>query len=240
MKGFRIKTTKLWAISLAVTLVLLVRIPTASAILLVSIDMDPTAVGIQSDLTVVQGNTFGIDLVLTSDGTPIDTAIFQVDFNDTGSVLGMTGGPTAGSFAAMGAFIIDAFNLAPVPVIAGFTTLTTSPSAPTPPYVSTSGSAGLVSLLGPIFLPPLSVTDIFGLNFDALALGTSTLTASDSFGLGGLAGFGQALLFDAVGGTVTVVAASSGPLPIPEPASLLLLGLGLFGVAMSKSKKTRH
>lgn len=234
------KTYKLLAGSLAVALLLLVRLPSASAALVISIDMDPTTAGIQSSLTIVQGNAFDIDVVVTSDGfTLFETAIFQVDFNDTGSVLGLMGGPTAGSLALMSPFVIDAFS--PSPILPG-APLLALPAPPTPPYTATSGQTGLLSLAGPFFLPPLSVTDIFGLNFDTLALGTSTLSATSGMGPfgGGLAFGGLPVPFTTVGGTVTVTAAPvipPIPNPIPEPTILMLFGLGLFGLATSKSRK---
>lgn len=239
MREAPITPSKLWAASLAMALLLLVSIPSASAALLVSIDMDPTTPGIQSTLTVVEGTNFDVDVVLTSDGSPFDTAILQIDFNDAGSTLGLVGGPTAGSIVATSPLVIDAFT--GLPVLSG-APLSTLPAPPSVGFTETTGATGVVSLLGPFFLAPLSVTDLFGQSFNALALGTSSLIANTGL-LGGLAGFGQPAAFSTIAGTVNVIAAPVNPptpTPAPEPTILMLFGAGLLGLArFTRKTQTR-
>ena len=233
---------KLRAGSLALALALLIRIPTATAALVLSIDMDPSTPGIQSNLTVVQGSNFGIDLVISNNSVSksvFETAILQIDFNDTSTILGMTGA-TAGSLAGMAPIFRDYFNGLQVTLGDPITSFLSTPTAP---YTSTSGLRGLTAFGSPFTFAALSVTDIFGLNFDALNMGTSKLSISSGL-FGGLALNGAALNYTSLAGTVTVAAAPSvggggGVTPIPEPSTLTLLGLGLCGLIMSRNSKSR-
>ena len=73
---------------LMAALLLLIGAPTASAIPLVSIDLDPSMPGIQSALSVSSGSSFMIDVVFTGDGVAsIDLFAFDAVFNDLGAVL---------------------------------------------------------------------------------------------------------------------------------------------------------
>jgi hypothetical protein len=214
------------------SLLLIARAPSASATLLVSVDMDPITPGIQSSLSVMTGNPFAIDVVVTGDGqTVFDTAIFQVNFNNAGPVTSQTGPITAGSLAALTPFVIDVFG--GIPVVPG-DPLTTNPSPPDPGYASASGLAGLLSLTGPFPLGFEQEESLYGLTMSALAKGTSTISISTGGNLGGIALAGVPIPFSVASGTLTV----TGPIgpTVAEPSVLMLFGLGLLGLRMSRRK----
>jgi hypothetical protein len=232
-----------WAICLAVALLLLMRIPTASAVPIVSIDMDPGTAGIQNSLNVLLGSSFDVSVVITGDGTSaFETAVLEVAFSGAGPVLGLaagTGSPVAGDLAALAPFpstflsalaVIDASTGSPVALGSALDTLTL-------PSPTTSGLAGLIAFFGPFSTIPAGQTaELFRLTFDALSVGSSQLSASAGL-LGGLALAGTALTFDTQSGTVSVTDPGAGPTPAPEPSVLMLLSTGLLSLVWSRRRK---
>lgn len=223
-----------WAGCLAVALLLLMRIPAASAVPIVSIDMDPGTAGIQNSLSVLLGNFFDVSVVITGDGiSAFDTALFEVTFSGAGPVLGLAaGGRVAGDLA----------NLAPILTIDAATGIPVAQGSPlgtfTSPSTTTSGLAGLISISLPFTggaLAPGQTAELFRLTFDALSVGSSQLSASTGGVLGGLAFAGTPVAFDTTGGTVSVT--DPGPTPAPEPSVLMLLSAGLFSLLWSRRRK---
>jgi len=218
---------------LAAALILFGAATTASAIPVISIDLDPTTAGIQSSLSVASGSSFTIDMVITGDGAALfDTFAFAADFNDAGAVLGLfggTGSPTAGSIAGLAPILAtDLFSGAPV---GPGSPLTPSgvPFPVTPGFASSSDGLGMSSLglpFGPAPIPAGLTIDLFSLTLVAMGPGTSTVLPSTGGGLGGLAFAGFPVAFGTSGGTVTVA-----PSVIPVPAAIWLFGTALIGLA---------
>lgn len=229
---------------LMLALLLLIGVPTASAIPIISIDLDPGTLGIQSTRSVTLGSSFTIDVVFTGDGiAAIDTFLFDTVFNDLGAILGLTGGtgsPTAGSIAGTCPVLcVDALTFGAV--VPG-SALTTFPALLPPPFTVGSGLVGIASpgFLSPFTGGPIAAgteIDLFSLTLDALAIGMSTVSPSTGGGLGGLAVGGLPVPFTPASGSVTVTPAG-GPGPgIPEPSILMLFVLGLAGLGFSKRRK---
>lgn len=222
-----------WAICLAVALLLLMRIPTASAVPIVSIDMDPGTAGIQNSLNVLLGSSFDVSVVITGDGTSaFETAVLEVAFSGAGPVLGLAAGSRVAGDLAI---------LAPVFAADASTGLLAAPGSAlgelTPPSPTTSGLAGLISAALPFGLNvPGQTAELFRLTFDALSVGSSQLSASAGL-LGGLALAGTALTFDTQSGTVSVTDPGAGPTPAPEPSVLMLLSTGLLSLVWSRRRK---
>ena len=218
---------------IAVLFILYFTILPAYAIPIISIDMDPSETGIQSELTVNQSDIFSIDVVITGDGaTVFDTALFDVVFNDAGSVLGLNSGPIAGSLAEMAP--IQAFDAFDGPTAPG-AVLRTGGTPPVSGFDDGIGGAGMLSIALPFDLIPAGkAVDIFSLTFQADAAGTSTL------GLTGwnppesplLALNGVPILAELSPGSVNVNAA-----PVPEPATIVLLTTGILGMGVYGRKK---
>lgn len=212
---------------------------TASALPIISVDLDPGTAGIQSVLIVAPGDIFTVDVVYTGDGVAVfDTFGFDVVFNNLGAgILGLAGGtgsPTAGAIAA----------LAPVSAVDAFTFVAVAPgNALTPsgfPILPPAGFTAHSSLVGILSLAipfgggvPIGAgieVDLFSLDLVALAPGMSTLAASTGGVLGGLflAGGVPSLPFTLVSGSITVV---------PEPGTFLLMGVGLAGLAIWQRRR---
>lgn len=209
--------------------------PTAWAVPIISVDLDPGTVGIQSTLSVTAGSVFSVDVVL-SDSTPgtpsfFDTTILELFFNDMGpGVLTAGGTITAGSLAATTLLSLDAFGA--VPVTSGGS-LTLGPSgAPAGGFANGGGAAGLIGI--PFYSSATSQT-IFSQSFTASLVGMSTLSAAGTpLGSPALAFFGQGVSASLVGGIVTV---NPNVPPIPEPSTILLFGTGLAGLATWRMRK---
>ena len=90
---------------LAAILILFGAATSASAIPVITIDLDPETAGIQSSLSVASGSSFTIDMVITGDGVAVfDTFAFAADFNDAGAVLGLFGGTGSPPLSGMRGF----------------------------------------------------------------------------------------------------------------------------------------
>ena len=195
----------------------------ASAIPVLSVDLDPTMPGIQTTLNVLAGSSFTLDLVLTGDGSSLfDAFAFAADFNSSGAVLGGTGMATAGTIAGTAPVAaLDVFTAGPA---APGVLLTPSgvPFPVTPGFMASSDGFGILSIVlsfaGPI--PAGTTIDLFSLTLDALTPGTSRVILSPGGGLGGLAFAGVSVPFISASGSVTVSA-------IPLPAALPLYGVGI-------------
>ena len=190
----------------------------ASAIPVLSVDLDPTMPGIQTTLNVLAGSSFTLDLVLTGDGSSLfDAFAFAADFNSSGAVLGGTGMATAGTIAGTAPVAaLDVFTAGPA---APGVLLTPSgvPFPVTPGFMASSDGFGILSIV----LPFAGTTiDLLSLTLDALTPGTSRVILSPGGGLGGLAFAGVSVPFISASGSVTVSA-------IPLPAALPLYGVGI-------------
>ena len=218
-----------WIGGLTVAL-LLSNAPAALALPLISVDLDPATPGIQSTLTVDAGTSFTLDIVLTGDGSGVDTAVFDTIFNDIGAVLGLSGGsgaPTTGSAATLGFGAFDHYGGVQVGPGAP---LATGPDFTLPPgFAAQSGAHGLNIFGAPAISGEFS---LFSLTFDALIPGSSDIAPSAGAGLlageGGLGFFGTSVAFTSAGATVTV---NDTGVVIPEPSILALFALGLLGLS---------
>ncbi len=231
------KWTKKWTNYLMAGSLLLGGVPTASAIPVISIDLDPVTPGIQSTLSVPAGASFMIDVVFTGDGvTMFDTFAFDTVFNDLGAVLGLTGGtgsPTAGSIAATAPIAaLDVFSGGGV--VPGSALTPSGVPFPIPaPFTAGSDGLGMLSIIVPFGGVPIGAgvtTDLFSVTLDSLAVGMSGVLPSAGVippPLGGLALAGLPVAFTVAGGTVTV----------PEPSILMLFGLGFAGLVFSRHRK---
>ena len=210
--------------------------PGAGDPLPIAVDLDPTAAGIQTTLSVAVGSSFTIDVVVTGDGvTAFDTFAFDGVFNDLGAVLGLAGGtgsPTAGAIAGTCPIFCRDIFAGPV-VVSG--ALTSFPAPIPVPFTAQSGLLGILS-----FDPPFSTIaagttiDLFGLTLDALIPGMSTVLPSTGGGLGGLALGGTPVNFSLASSIVTVTA----PASVPEPGTLALFGFGLAGLGYMRRRRT--
>lgn len=225
----------------SLTLLLFVGVTSASAVPVISVDLDPGVAGIQSTVSIGAGSSFKIKVTFTGDGaTLFDAFSFDTVFNDAGPVLGLAGSagsPTAGGIAALalavdpgsGAFVVPGSALTPIAM--GF---------PIPaPFTSQSGGIGIAALGPPFLLGGLPIgagvtIDLFELTFDALMPGMSSLAPSAGVvpaSFGGLSLMGANLPFTSAGGTVTVTGV------ISEPASFLLFVTGLGSLTRFSRKK---
>jgi len=215
---------------LVAALMLLLGVGNARAIPL-AVDMDPGTPGIQTSLSVTQGDSFAVDVVLVGDGsTTFDTSLFSLDYNDAGAILSLSGAPTAGDLAGMApAFAGDFFGLVVVspgsPLV-----VNTSLFPPSGGFASSSGGMGLSSLdvPFPVLLSGNEIS-IFSMIFSADAVGSSTLSLA-SGSLGGLALAGSPVLASLSSGSVSVSA-------VPEPGAFLLLGSALAGMFVLRRRE---
>ncbi|MBL4667233.1 MAG: hypothetical protein JKY04_07640 [Sneathiella sp.] len=210
----------------------------ASAIPVISVDLDPTTPGIQTTLNVLAGSSFTLDLVLTGDGSSLfDAFAFAADFNSSGAVLGLTGGTgmaTAGTIAGTAPVTaLDIFTAGPA---APGVLLTPSgvPFPVTPGFLTSSDGFGILSIILPFAGPIAAGTtiDLFSLTLDALTPGTSRVILSAGGVLGGLAFAGVSVPFISASGSVTVSA-------IPLPAALPLYGAGIAVLGFIGWRKKR-
>lgn len=219
----------------------------ASAGLVIGVDMDPLTPGVQTTLDVTVGATFSVEVFTFEDflSPPglFDTVVLETFFNDAGAVLGAgpTGitwiGPAGGLAALAPALALDLFLGLPPSFLPGGA-VAGPPGGLFPPggFSAALGPVGLASAGLPFAggpLPPLP-TSIFSVDFTALMAGTSTIVADGSpFGSPPAAFFGGPVPATIDTGIVTV-----SPLIVdaPEPGSLLLLGAGLAGLAWRRHR----
>lgn len=205
----------------------------AASASVIAIDADPGSPGIQTSRTVTNGTGFTIDVVLDTTGdilpTNFDTTIIEVSFNDAGAVL-TSGSARAGALA--GAFFtLDFFGF--VPTAPGLP-LNSGPSIPAAGFANGSSQMGLFNGAPFFTVGPGTTTTMFSLDLTAIAVGTSSLLASDQIGGTELALGG----FQVPAGlqTATITAQAAGPDPIPEPTTLFLLILGLAGFGFARKR----
>jgi hypothetical protein len=199
--------------------------PTANAVPLISVDLDPGTDEIQSELTVAAGTSFTIDIVFTGDGVSLfDTTVLNVLFNSAVLSLG-PGTPRAGTLAGTAGDTADVFGGVPV-----------DPNDPLTPLGPSPGFSGYVGLVSSGFAPvaPGVNIDMFNLSFVASAPGMSTLSTMGLSPGQELALGGELVASSLVPGAVTVTDAV-----IPEPSTLLLLGTGLIGVFAYARRRKR-
>ena len=205
-----------------ISLILLCWVEIASAIPLLSIDVDPATTGVQTERTVVIGSNFDVNVVYTGDGTAtFDTAIFGVFFNDMGPVLGPGSAPIAGSLA--GTAPVTAIDVFSSTSVTPGSPLTTVPAPLLSGFSAGTGAVGLSSA-GPSF-PTLGIgttIDILRINLTANASGTSTISLAGVFNGPELALAGVAVPAQLNTGTIRVVTS----IPVPEPQTGLLMALG--------------
>lgn len=135
-------------------LAVLFRVSTASALAIISMDLDPSIVGIQSTLTVDPGDTFGVDVVVEGIGTvspvgPLQSFEFDVDFDS--NILSAIS-VVDGGFLTAPVFVFESDIIAPD---VNFDEVTFG--------LSTASGSGVLA----------SIT------FDAIAAGTSILDLND-------------------------------------------------------------
>lgn len=234
-------------LSIIFGLAVMFKVGTASALPMISVDLDPGTAGIQSALTVDPGDTFTVDVVYTGDGAAtFDAFAFDVVFNDMGAgVLGLVGGtgsPTAGSIAATAPIAaLDAFGGVFVGI--GIGDALTPSGVPFPiaaPFTAGSDGLGMFSIAlpfgGGVPIGAGVDVDLFTLGLVALAPGMSSVAPSLGVKpipppLGGLFIAGAPVGHTLASGSVTVTA------PIPAPTTIALLGIGLAGLVGYGSRR---
>ena len=205
-----------------------------SSALTISVDMDSTTAGIQSNVIANLGDILNVSIVITGDGaTAFDTAILDLAFNDAGSVLTLMSGPTVGSLAATApVFALDVFG--GIPFVLPGAPLTTD-GAPAPPgFLDNLGGLGLASATLPFATIGLGATQsIADLTFQVTSLGSSTL------GLAAFPAGSPALALAGLPIAHTFVAGSVTPIPEPNGAGLFAAGLAVVGFALRRSGQHR-
>lgn len=222
---------------------------TANATPIIGLDMDIGTAGIQSTLSVTEGDTFSFDLVAFDDGIPtspilIDAvAVDLFSFPVTGSAT--FGGATAGGFAAS----MGPPGLGPVDVGDGIPTgidptLSALPIPPLPSSLGTFSYFGTPALLSISSLATAMVADTFDV---LMSFEFTAISAGDVFF--DISGFppGSELSFagSPTGGplfpallpstTLSIMSVTPPPPPsVPEPGTILLLALGLSGLIARK------
>ena len=198
-----------------------------SSALTISVDMDSTTAGIQSNVIANLGDTLNVSIVITGDGvTAFDTIILDLGFNDAGSVLTLMSGPDAGSLVATAPF--STINL-----FGGFAVVPGDPlttdAFPVPlGFADNLGGFGLGSAGFPFATIGLGATEVIvDLTFQVTGVGSSTL---------GLATFfGPALALAGLPIAHTFVAGSVTPIPEPTGVALFAAGLAMLGFALRRS-----
>ncbi|TWU13442.1 hypothetical protein CA54_22770 [Symmachiella macrocystis] len=205
----------------------------------ISVDMDPLTPGIQSSTTVLLGDMFTVDVVISDNGLPqtptiFDTILFDLAFNDAGAVLGA--GPTGylgGALAGVNPGSIDLFGL-PFPQFAATgAPLTAQFAVPPIGFASGGGAVGLFSAPPFVILPGQTIS-VLSYDFVALTPGESTVLAVGTPpGSPVLSFFGQPIDAQLVSGSVAV----EQPITVvPEPQGLLLAGIGAFCLFLFRAK----
>ena len=225
----------------------------------ISVDLDPGTPGVQSSLSVAQGTTFTVDVVVTDAPGSFDAAISRILFNTSGPVLTLaSANPIAGALVGFGVAAFTVRDFYGGSYLAPGDPLTFGPSE-TPPFIGESTSAaGYYAESGAITGVPPTPVSILSMDFYASSLGISSLQADGSslfnggpgaaglsainggpypilFGSGSANGVDNPI-FSNVGplGLVTV----TSPLPTPESGSTLaMLGLVAAGLAGVRRRK---
>ena len=220
----------LWAISTS-----------ASAVPIITVDMDPGTAGIQNTLTVAPGAVFSVDIVIFDDGsaptpTIFDTVILDLFFTTADGVLGFgPTGPVAGTLSAAGGLAsFDAFSLAALSP--GFSLATDGAPAP----AGTVG-VGAVGYFDPTtyLVAGAATFTILSMDFVALpAAGSSTIDTAGVFGGPALALAGAPLGPGPTDPTIHVPGIVN-VIIIPEPGTVALLGAVLAGLAIRSWQRRR-
>jgi hypothetical protein len=224
---------------------------TANATPILGLDLDIGTAGIQSTLSVTEGDIFTFDLVAFDDGTPttpilVDTVAINL-LSLPGSGTATFGGATAGAFAALlgppglGAF--DFGDTIPTDIDPSLAPLLVPPISPFSLGSFSYGSPGLPALLSISTLPAAMSVDTFDV---LMSFEFTAITAGEMFF--DVLGFppGSELLFSGAptpGGslfptllgpsTLSIMASTPPPPPptgIPEPGTIALLAFGLAGL----------
>ena len=186
-----------------------------------------------------------MSIVITGDGvTLFDTTILDLAYNDAGSVLTLTSGPTAGSLAATAndlaidlfADLVELFPGSGIfispPIVPG-DLLATGSLFVLPPagFADNIGGFGIESLIVVGFEAVRNPFDLIGdgqlveianLTFEVTSLGSSTLDFATVPPNPGLSLNGAAVAHTLVAGSVALV---------PEPSGVLLFSVGMLVVS---------
>jgi hypothetical protein len=212
----------------------LMTLPVA-ALPIISVDLDPSVMGIQSSRTVDLGATFTAQIVIFDDGltppTLFDTLLLETYYNDAGAILGAgPTGPTWLPSALISPFALDFFTGLFPSFASGAAGV--GPSILFPPFGAGSGALSLLDLIGTTLVPSTPIP-LLTLDFTALSLGTSTILAAGQFGLPAMAAGGIPLPDSLMSATVTVALAE-----VPAPSILAIFLLGLAGIGFSWKRKS--
>jgi len=177
----------------------------STAIPVLSIDMDPVAAGIQGTLTVEQGATFQIDVVLDTDGN--DVAGFELDI----SPGGVNGFPAM----ATGIDVLPVFGTGDT---LGFPNTVVDEQT----LDNGSGEAAVAASQG-VFGTPANGASLrlATLDYEAIAVGSLDMDINDFRLTDSVGGLLTASVFD---GAVDITSA------VPAPAAAMLIATGLLSL----------
>ena len=227
---------KIAGIVIGVGLLLSMRV---MALPIIAIDLDPGTAGIQSSLTVSQGQNFQVDVILSPDIPLVfDAVLFDLAFNNAGAVLALTAGPTAGGLADAGNLGASSDALTFAAVNSGSALATGVSGALPGGYAASIGETGYLSL-GAAFGAGAIIADqvVLSLDFTALGLGASSITAFP--GLGDmLASFGVGVAANVAAAQVNVI--NAVPVPLMNNFTLLLTILLLSLAAVNQFKNNNR